>query len=63
MSGIIVTVYDGDSTEYVDQLDNKGQVDEEQSSHYTDGEELDAATAILEHLRDSRHFDVRQWVN
>jgi hypothetical protein len=65
VSRIYIHVYDGDAGEY--DVDNEtgsiGQrvsVRSGASREFCDGEELAAAIAIVELLRDAKHFDVRQ---
>lgn len=63
MSRIIIHVYDGDSEEY-DYDEEAGTVGMRVEEHsYSDGEELDAAKAIVGYLAESKHFDVRVWTN
>lgn len=62
MSGILITVYTGDSEHFRDDdPDSVGAI--EIQHHLTDGEELAAAEYAIRYLREARQFDVRQWTD
>jgi hypothetical protein len=66
MSRIIITEFDGDSSEYdweqPDTTDNIGAPKGE-PKHFRDGEEMLAVKHIVGLLDEGAHFNVRQWVD
>lgn len=70
MSRIYIHVYDGNAESFDEHNEaetigqrNGGVRSRRATRIFTDGEELAAAVAIGELLRDAKHFDVRQEIN
>ncbi|MGI5404169.1 hypothetical protein ACQEVG_32905 [Streptomyces sp. CA-135486] len=59
MSYIEVFKYDGDAEEYRDDEPESVGERAERSKSFTDGEELDAASYVVDLLSRGVHFDVR----
>lgn len=68
MSSIYVHVYDGNADAFdehneAETIGQRNGGNAEPARVFTDGEELSAAVAITELLRDGVHFDVRQVID